>query len=231
MKEVLREIEAIARCSEEISSVEFKHLRLSRGLHLYLTFVCENPGEPAGSVPDRLKVKRAAAARALKKLEDDGLVAQREAPDLRKDKRVYPTEQGKSAYLFIRNEGEYADKSSLRGLSPEETAQLLDMLYRVRINVEKDWRFVQKGGRRPYIHEYYDRLIAADSAEEAAADRETLAETEPSSAEDPSAGPAPTGEASLYGNVREGEEVSLWTYEETAEQDARRSTRPDPEND
>ncbi|GEM_PF-1052663 len=224
MKEVLREIEAIARCSEEISSVEFKHLKLSRGLHLYLTFVCENPGEPAGSVPDRLKVKRAAAARALRKLEDDGLVIQREAPDLRKDKRIYPTEQGKSAYLFIKDEGEYADKSSLRGLSLEETEQLLDMLYRVRLNVEKDWRFVQKGGRRPYIHEYYDRLVASDSAEESAAAGEASTETGPLSAEEPSADRAPTAETSAYGNVREGGDVSLWTYEETAEQDARRSS-------
>lgn len=226
MKEVLREIEAIARCSEEISSVEFKHLKLSRGLHLYLTFVCENPGEPAGSFPDRLKVKRAAAARALKKLEDDGLVIQREAPDLRKDKRVYPTEQGKSAYLFIRDEGEYADKSSLRGLSPEETAQLLDMLYRVRLNVEKDWRFVQKGGRRPYIHEYYDRLIAAESAEEPAANEEAFSENQSSSANDPSADRHQSAETSLHGKAREGEGVSLWTYEETAEQDARRASRP-----
>lgn len=231
MKEVLREIEAIARCSEEISSVEFKHLKLSRGLDLYLTFVCENPGEPAGSVPDRLKVKRAAAARALRKLEDDGLVIQREAPDLRKDKRVYPTEQGKSAYLFIRDEGEYADKSSLRGLSPEETAQLLDMLYRVRLNVEKDWRFVQKGGRRPYIHEYYDRLIAAEAIEEPAATEEASLENGPSSVNDPSADRDRSAETSPYGNAREGEEVSLWTYEETAEQDARRASRPNSGKD
>lgn len=212
MKEVLREIEAIARCSEAISSIEFKHLKLSRGLHLYLTFVCENPGEPAGTVADRLKVKRAAAARSLEKLENEGLIELREASDLRKDKRVYPTESGKSAYLFIREEGEYADGSSLRGLSEEETAQLLDMLYRVRLNVEKDWRFVQKGGRRPYIHDYYNRLIAGA--------------TEPGIDE---AG-SPVGEADVPGpnpkhrdrpDDRDREaagEVRLWSYEETKEQ-------------
>ncbi|WP_156951096.1 MarR family winged helix-turn-helix transcriptional regulator [Saccharibacillus sacchari] len=217
MKEVLREVEAIARCSEAISSIEFKHLKLSRGLHLYLTFICENPGEPAGTVPDRLKVKRAAASRALQKLEDEGLVVLREAPNLRKDKRVYPTETGKSAYLFIQDEGEYSDESSLRGLSPDETAQLLDMLYRVRLNVEKDWRFVQKGGRRPYIHEYYNRLIAAESQEQDLDDKRQDAESsqenaqvnEPFSEQKESAEPA--------------RQVSLWTYEESAEQDAKRN--------
>ncbi|GGO02862.1 MarR family winged helix-turn-helix transcriptional regulator [Saccharibacillus kuerlensis] len=231
MKEVLREIEAIARCSEAISSIEFKHLKLSRGLHLYLTFVCENPGEPAGSVPDRLKVKRAAASRALQKLEDEGLIVQREALNLRKDKRVYPTEQGKSAYLFIRDEGEYADKSSLRGLSQQETAQLLDMLYRVRINVEKDWRFVQKGGRRPYIHDYYNRLIDAGEEEDSAgihADEVLVPqEEEPFQADrtlenaDQTSGsvePAEYG-SDLFSNQK----VPLWTYEETKEQDAQRS--------
>ncbi|WP_206023784.1 MarR family winged helix-turn-helix transcriptional regulator [Saccharibacillus alkalitolerans] len=235
MKEVLREIEAIARCSEAISSIEFKHLKLSRGLHLYLTFVCENPGEPAGSVPDRLKVKRAAASRALQKLEDDGLIFLREAPNLRKDKRVYPTEQGKSAYLFIQDEGRHTDESSLRGLSPEETRQLLDMLYRVRLNVEKDWRFVQKGGRRPYIHDYYDRLIAAEAADPGASDAsETSGSGEADTAD--ASRSAGVGAPSLLGEADSGEggapgrRVSLWTYEETAEQDARRSRGADRED-
>ena len=217
MKEVLREVEAIARCSEAISSIEFKHLKLSRGLHLYLTFVCENPGEPAGTVPNRLKVKRAAASRALQKLEDEGLVVLREAPNLRKDKRVYPTETGKSAYLFIQDEGEYSDESSLRGLSPDETAQLLDMLYRVRLNVEKDWNFVQKGGRRPYIHEYYNRLIAAEAQEKELDQQHPDAEFKQENKE-----LNPT--FSKQGETVESDrQVSLWTYEESAEQDAKRN--------
>ncbi|MDO3411086.1 MarR family winged helix-turn-helix transcriptional regulator [Saccharibacillus sp. CPCC 101409] len=225
MKEVLREIEAVARCSEAISSIEFKHLKLSRGLHLYLTFVCENPGTAAGEVPDRLKVKRAAAARALQKLEDDGLIRSREASDLRKDKRVYPTEPGKSAYLFIREEGQYSDRSSLRGLSPEETERLLDMLYRIRLNVEKDWRFVQKGGRRPYIHDYYDRLVAAADEDSAAggasSDAPPAGRSEGERETAPPAGPVPdSGENAPRGNG------GLWTFEETAEE-ARRAADPE----
>jgi len=218
VKEVLREVEAIARCSEAISSIEFKHLKLSRGLHLYLTFVCENPGEPAGTVPDRLKVKRAAASRALQKLEDEGLIVLREAPNLRKDKRVYPTETGKSAYLFIQDEGEYSDESSLRGLSPEETAQLLDMLYRVRLNVEKDWRFVQKGGRRPYIHDYYNRLIAAEAREQEL--DEQLCDARPAQESKESNETFSDPKA----NTETARQVSLWTYEESAEQDAKRNS-------
>lgn len=225
MKEVLREVEAIARCSEAISSIEFKHLKLSRGLHLYLTFICENPGEPAGTVPDRLKVKRAAASRALQKLEDEGLIVLREAPNLRKDKRVYPTETGKSAYLFIQDEGEYSDESSLRGLSPDETAQLLDMLYRVRLNVEKDWRFVQKGGRRPYIHDYYNRLIADEAKEPELDEKQQNGEPNRENA----------GSNKTFSeqekNAASGRQVSLWTYEESAEQDAKRSPEDEPSAD
>lgn len=237
MKEVLREIEAIARCSEAISSIEFKHLKLSRGLDLYLTFVCENPGEPAGTVPDRLKVKRAAAARALQKLEDDGLIELREAPNLRKDKRAYPTEQGKSAYLFIRDEGEYADQSFLRGLSPEQIEQLLDMLYRVRLNVEKDWRFVQKGGRRPYIHDYYNRLIAAEAnesqEEQTSEERTSQKQAEaPEKKEADASAPLDIRSSALASSdppINESaaaREVRLWTYEETKEQAAKQAEVP-----
>ncbi|PJO42198.1 MarR family winged helix-turn-helix transcriptional regulator, partial [Lysinibacillus xylanilyticus] len=77
MKEILRDIGAIARALDSISNIEFKELDLTKGQYLYVTRICENPGIIQEKVAELLKVDRTTASRAIQKLETKGFVEKR----------------------------------------------------------------------------------------------------------------------------------------------------------
>lgn len=74
MTDILREIGMIARALDSISNIEFKELDLTKGQYLYLVRICENPGVIQEKVAEMIKVDRTTAARAIKKLEIQGLL-------------------------------------------------------------------------------------------------------------------------------------------------------------
>jgi len=150
-KEVLREIGMIARCLDSISNVEFQHLNLSRGQYLYLYRICENPGIIPNQLAELIKVDRTTAARAISKLESDGFIVKQPALGNKKNKVLYPTEAGLEAWQFIRKEGVHSDQVTLNGLTQEEIETAIQLLRKMRHNIEVDWKFVKKGGRRPYM--------------------------------------------------------------------------------
>lgn len=150
-KEVLREIGMIARCLDSISNVEFQHLNLSRGQYLYLYRICENPGIIPNQLAELIKVDRTTAARAISKLESDGFIVKQSAIDNKKNKLLYPTEAGREAWQFIRKEGVHSDQVTLDGFTDEEIETAVKLLRRMRHNIEVDWKFVKKGGRRSYM--------------------------------------------------------------------------------
>ena len=150
-REVLREIGMIARCLDSISNVEFQHLNLSRGQYLYLYRICENPGIIPNQLAELVKVDRTTAARAISKLESDGFIVKQPALGNKKNKVLYPTEAGLEAWAFIRKEGVHSDQVTLNGLSEEEIQTAVQLLRKMRHNIEVDWKFVKKGGRRPYM--------------------------------------------------------------------------------
>jgi hypothetical protein len=55
-----------------------------------------------------------------------------------------------ATYPAIKRENDHSNDVALQGLSSVEAAQLLQLLQRVRSNVEKDWEWVKKGNRRDY---------------------------------------------------------------------------------
>lgn len=150
-KEVLREIGMIARCLDSISNVEFQHLNLSRGQYLYLYRICENPGIIPNQLAELIKVDRTTAARAISKLESDEFIVKQSAIDNKKNKLLFPTEAGLKAWEFIRKEGEHSDQVTLDGFTDEEIETAVKLLRRMRHNIEVDWKFVKKGGRRSYM--------------------------------------------------------------------------------
>ncbi|WP_151734920.1 MarR family winged helix-turn-helix transcriptional regulator ['Paenibacillus yunnanensis' Narsing Rao et al. 2020] len=150
MKEILREIGMIARALDSISNIEFKEVELTRGQYLYLVRICEQPGIIQEKLAEMIKVDRTTAARAVQKLELQGLIEKRSDPDNRKIKKLFATEQGMEVYPFLQREGVHSDKVALRGLSDEEIETLYSLLTRVRHNVEADWEEVKKGNKRQY---------------------------------------------------------------------------------
>lgn len=150
MKEILREIGMIARALDSISNIEFKEYDLTKGQYLYLVRICENPGIIQEKLAEMIKVDRTTAARAIKKLESNGMIEKREDLQNKKIKKLFPTEKGKQVYPFIKRENDYSDKVALEGFSDKEVETLYHHLQRVRKNVEKDWEFVKKGNKRNY---------------------------------------------------------------------------------
>lgn len=150
MAEILRDIGMIARALDSISNIEFKEVDLTRGQYLYLVRICENPGIIQEKLAEMIKVDRTTTARAIKKLESNGMIERLEDKENKKIKKLYPTKKGAEIYAFIIRENNYSNAVALNGLSDEEAKQLEYLLNKVCKNVSEDWNFVKKGNKRIY---------------------------------------------------------------------------------
>ncbi|EMF0362697.1 MarR family transcriptional regulator [Enterococcus faecium] len=150
MAEILRYIGMIARALDSISNIEFKEVDLTRGQYLYLVRICENPGIIQEKLAEMIKVDRTTTARAIKKLESNGMIERLEDKENKKIKKLYPTKKGAEIYPFIIRENNYSNAVALNGLSDEEAKQLEYLLNKVCKNVSEDWNFVKKGNKRIY---------------------------------------------------------------------------------
>lgn len=151
MVEILRSLGNIARALDSISNIEFKAYELTKGQYLYLVRICEQPGIISEELSTMLKVDRSTVARAIKKLEANGLVERRSSVDNKKNKRIFATERGLAIYPIIKAENDYSNQVALAGLSEVEAQQLKQLLNRVETNVNGDWELVKKGGTRGYL--------------------------------------------------------------------------------
>lgn len=150
MKDILREIGMIARALDSISNIEFKEHDLTKGQYLYLVRICENPGIILEKLAEIIKVDRTTASRAVKKLDMNGFIEKKGDQHNKKIKRLYPTEKGQSVYPFIIRENNHSNKVALDGFSEEEAERALQLLQKVRMNIEKNWDYVKKGNKRNY---------------------------------------------------------------------------------
>lgn len=154
MKEILREIGKIYRCLDSISNVEFKQFDLAKGQYSYLVRICENPGIIQERVAEMLKVDRTTASRSIQKLESSELICKKDAPDNKKVLLLYPTEKGLKLYNILKEEEEYSNQTALMDISSEEQEELLNLLKKIRTNLEPSWTLVKKGGQREYLNRY-----------------------------------------------------------------------------
>lgn len=150
MREILREVGMIARALDSISNIEFKEIDLTKGQYLYLVRIYENPGIIQEKLAEMIKVDRTTAARAIQKLEAQGLIEKKDDETNKKIKRLYTTDKGAQAYPNLKREGDHSNAVALAGLSEEEAETLFQLLQRVRKNVEVDWEYVKKGNKREY---------------------------------------------------------------------------------
>lgn len=150
MAEILRDIGMIARALDSISNIEFKEVDLTRGQYLYLVRICENPGIIQEKLAEMIKVDRTTTARAIKKLESNGMIERLEDKENKKIKKLYPTKKGAEIYPFIIRENNCSNAVALNDLSDEEAKQLEYLLKKVCKNVSEDWNFVKKGNKRIY---------------------------------------------------------------------------------
>lgn len=150
MDDIIREIGMISRALDSISNIEFKEIELTRGQYLYLVRICEHPGIIQEKLAEMIKVDRTTTARAIKRLEEKGMVQSAADQTNKKIKKLYPTDKGKKIYPFIIREHHYSNQVALKGLTSAEVEQLQRMLKKVRQNVSEDWNFIKKGNKRIY---------------------------------------------------------------------------------
>lgn len=148
MTEILRDIGMIARALDSIANIEFKEYDLTRGQYLYLVRIYEQPGIIQEKLAEMIKVDRTTAARAAKKLAENGFIERKDDEENKKIKRLFPTNKGKEVAPYILAENAYSNAVALKGLSNEETEVLSDLLEKVRENIEVDWNAVKKGQKR-----------------------------------------------------------------------------------
>lgn len=150
MTDILREIGMIARALDSISNIEFKEYDLTKGQYLYLVRICENKGIIQEKLAEMIKVDRTTAARAINKLEMNGFIEKKEDKYNKKIKKIFPTEKGENVYPYIIRENEHSNSVALAGFDEKEVEDMVNLLHRVRKNIEKDWELVKKGHKRIY---------------------------------------------------------------------------------
>lgn len=150
MAEILRPIGAVARALDGISNIEFKELELNRGQYLYLVRVAESPGIILERLATLLKVDKTTAARAIQKLEKNGILERRPSPTDKKQKQLFLTAKGATLYPTIQRENAYSNQVALQGFSAAEREQLARYLNRVEANITTDWVAVKHGQHRHY---------------------------------------------------------------------------------
>ncbi|MQS76349.1 MarR family transcriptional regulator [Companilactobacillus halodurans] len=150
MVDILRSIGVIARSLDSISNIEFKEYNLTKGQYLYLVRIYENPGIIQEKLAGMIKVDRTTAARAIKKLENNGLIVRKQSQDNRKEKRLFVTKKGSDIYPIIHRENIYSNKVALKGLTSDEKKLVAKLLKVVEKNTASDWEYVKKGNKRIY---------------------------------------------------------------------------------
>lgn len=150
MVDILRFIGVIARSLDSISNIEFKQYDLTKGQYIYLARIYENPGIIQEKVAEMIKVDRTTAARAIKKLENNGFIVRKQAPDNKKEKKLYVTKKGEETYPILSREENYSNEVALSGLSDSQKEQVFELLEVVEKNISENWEYVKKGNKRVY---------------------------------------------------------------------------------
>lgn len=153
MTDILRDLGKIARALDSIANIEFKEFALTRGQYLYLVRIYENPGIIQEKLAEMIKVDRTTAARAIGKLEKNGLIEKQPQSDNKKNKSLFVTNKGANLAPVIQAENQYSNKVALKGFSEPEMQQLAAYLSRVEENIASEWELVKKGVTRQYDSE------------------------------------------------------------------------------
>lgn len=72
-----------------------------RAHHRVVHFVNRDPGMTVADLLDTLRITKQSLARVLKQLIDSGYITQREGPDDRRQRRLYPTKAGRRLALEL----------------------------------------------------------------------------------------------------------------------------------
>ncbi|MFS0603833.1 MarR family winged helix-turn-helix transcriptional regulator [Peribacillus frigoritolerans] len=145
MERIIEEIKVIARCLDTLSNIAYKDFQLSRGQYLYLIEICDHPGMIQEKIAEVIKVDRTTAARAIKKLEINEFIKKVGDKENRKIKKLFPTVKGKEIDKLIEKKEKHFNGSALQSINKEELQLVLNLIQRIRGNIEIEWLHIKKG--------------------------------------------------------------------------------------
>jgi DNA-binding MarR family transcriptional regulator len=102
----------------------------------YLMEALCKPGQTQDEMAARVGVSRAATARALRTLEQDGLVTRAENPDNRRQKLVSPTERARALEVPLRAVLDGHNQMLFKDFSPQERTLALGLMDRIVQNLK-----------------------------------------------------------------------------------------------
>lgn len=138
--EVLREVGMLARCIQSISDIKYREIRLQRGQFIFLTRICECPGINLIELSNILKVDKATTTKAIQKLmEENYVLRERNSADKRMW-HLFPSSKAQEIYPYIIQEENRNIEICFTGFSSEEKDAVYQLLKRMRVNVEQDWK-------------------------------------------------------------------------------------------
>jgi DNA-binding MarR family transcriptional regulator len=147
----MREIGMIARCFQTISDIEFREIQLEKGQYILVVRICENPGISQEELSNMIKVDRTTVAKAIKKLVEKNYIEKISNENDRRAWKLYPTKKALEVYGFLQEEERYTTKTALNGFEDNEKTFIFDLLKRMRVNIEEDWKLVKNGEQRSYL--------------------------------------------------------------------------------
>ena len=109
-----------------------RRLGITRAQWLVLTRLHRRPGASHSELAEMMEVEKATAGRMIDRLVANGWVERRTQPDDRRIKRVFLTSEAERVHKRIWRVAEATVEDALADLSPHESAQLRQLLGRVK---------------------------------------------------------------------------------------------------
>src|SRR3954447_20140733 len=122
----------VARLLRTAFDRRVRRLGITRAQWLVLTRLHRHPGASQSELADMMEVERASAGRMIDRLEANGWVKRRGKRDDRRVKRVYLTPEAERVHKRIWRVAEATVEDALADLSAQESAQLRQLLGRVK---------------------------------------------------------------------------------------------------
>lgn len=141
----------VSRCCTTYRKQQLKDLELCPAHHLFISYVCRNPGSTQDRMAEALCIDKTTVAHRLARLEETGYVDRRPSPQDGRCRCVYPTQRALAVYPQVHGAFEDFTAQALQGLSEADQAELERLTELVRQNAVRlirGQRDAKQGGEK-----------------------------------------------------------------------------------
>jgi DNA-binding MarR family transcriptional regulator len=122
-------------CGKRFDELAKSSLDLTRAQCRALAYLSHHGEMNQASLADLLEVAPISAGRLLDRMEEGGWIQRFPNPEDRRERQVRMTPKAENALDKARRVGDEIANEALAGLAPQEKAQLISLLQRVRFNL------------------------------------------------------------------------------------------------